>query len=93
LSAHLGNFPLLCSKLGMEGYPIAAIYSEMHNRVFNPELPKMQRKLGIEPISERQRFACVSKSISWLKKGGILFLQIDQSPPTEAGLPVNFSVT
>jgi len=74
----------------MEGYPIAAIYSEMHNRVFNPELPKMQRKLGIEPISERQRFACVSKSISWLKKGGILFLQIDQSPPTEAGLPVNF---
>lgn len=90
LSAHLGIFPLLCAKLGMEGYPIAVIYSEMHNKLFNPVLPRMQRSLGIEPISDRQRYACVSKSISWLKKGGILFLQIDQSPPTEAGLPVSF---
>lgn len=89
LSAHLGNFPLLCFKLGIEGYPIAVIYSEMHNRFFNPIIPLMQMSMGIEPISDKQRHACVRKSLSWLKKGGILFIQIDQSPPTEAGIPVS----
>ena len=90
LSAHLGNFPILCMKLGMEGYPIAVLYSEMHNRLFNPVIPLMMRSTGIEPISDRPRHACVGKSMSWLKKGGLLFLQIDQSPPTDAGLPVDF---
>ncbi len=90
LSAHLGNFPLLCMKLGMEGYPIAVVYGEMHNRFFNPVLPHMMRSTGIEPIFDRPRHACVGKSISWLRNKGMLFIQVDQNPLVEAGVPVDF---
>jgi KDO2-lipid IV(A) lauroyltransferase len=90
LSAHLGNFPLLCMKLGMEGYPISVVYGEVHNRFFNPVLPHIMRSMGIEPIFDMPRHACIGKSISWLKNKGMLFIQVDQNPLVEAGVPVDF---
>jgi len=90
LSAHYGNFPLLCQRIALEKYPVAIIYSRMHNRVLNPMIPVLQREAGIEPIPDNPRHRCVALSLAWLKRGGILFLQIDQNPSEEAGVPIDF---
>ncbi|MDO8785051.1 MAG: hypothetical protein Q7J12_02425 [Syntrophales bacterium] len=90
LSAHYGNFPVICRMLALEGYPLAIITAKMHNRVLNPMIPAVQRKTGIEPIPVNPGHRCVAKSLLWLKKGGVLFLQIDQNPSEEAGVPVDF---
>ncbi|MDI6777152.1 MAG: hypothetical protein QMD03_07950 [Syntrophales bacterium] len=90
ISAHYGNFPLLCLRLALERYPVAIIYSRVHNDVLNPMIPIVQRMAGIEPIPDNPRHRCVAASLAWLKKGGVLFLQIDQNPSEEAGVPVDF---
>ena len=90
LSAHYGNFPILCYRLALEKYPVAIIYSRMHNNVLNPMIPVIQKMAGIEPIPDNPRHKCVAMSLAWLKRGGILFLQIDQNPSEETGVPVNF---
>jgi len=90
LSAHFGNFPLLAQRLAIEGYPIAVIYRDMHNKFFAPMAPTLQKASGIEPIPDRPRHRCVAMSLRWLKKGGILFLQIDQNPSIDSGVAVDF---
>jgi KDO2-lipid IV(A) lauroyltransferase len=90
LSAHYGNFPVICQRLALDGYPLAIITARMHNKALNPMILVVQRKTGIEPIPDNPRHRCVAKSLSWLKKGGVLFLQIDQNPSEEAGIPVDF---
>ena len=90
LSAHYGNFPVICQRLALDGYPLAIITARMHNKALNPMIPVVQRKAGIEPIPDNPRHRCVARSLAWLKKGGILFLQIDQNPSEEAGVPVDF---
>ena len=90
LSAHYGNFPIICQRLALDGYPLEIITARMHNKALNPMIPVMQRKMGIEPIPVNPGHRCVAMSLAWLKKGGILFLQIDQNPSEEAGVPVDF---
>ena len=90
LSAHFGCFPVLCQRLAAEGYPVATIYRKMHNDVLAPLVPALQRQAGIEPIRDLPRHRCVASSLRWLKRGGILFLQIDQNPSRKAGVPVDF---
>lgn len=90
LSAHLGNFPLLCIKLAAEGYPVGVIYRPFHNQILGPIIPRLQKMAGIEPIPDKPRHTCVRRSLAWLKKGGMLLMQIDQNPSTDAGIPVSF---
>ncbi|MDY7035063.1 MAG: hypothetical protein SV375_02700, partial [Thermodesulfobacteriota bacterium] len=90
LSAHFGNFPLLTQRLAVEGYPIAVIYRDMHNKFLAPMVPMLQKASGIEPIPDRPRHRCVARSLRWLKKGGILFLQIDQNPSLDSGVTIDF---
>ncbi|MFA4915954.1 MAG: hypothetical protein WC560_04710 [Syntrophales bacterium] len=90
LSAHYGNFPLLLHRLVLEKYGLAVITARIHNKIFNPMFPYLQREAGLKPIPDNPRHRCVALSLAWLKKGGILFLQIDQNPSEEAGVPVDF---
>jgi len=90
LSAHFGCFPVLCQRLAAEGYPVATIYRKMHNELLAPLVPALQRQAGIEPIRDLPRHRCVASSLKWLKKGGILFLQIDQNSSRKAGVPIDF---
>jgi len=90
LSAHFGCFPVLCQRLAVEGYPVAIIYRKMHNKLLAPLVPVLQRQAGIEPIQDLPRHRCVASSLRWLKRGGILFLQIDQNPSKKAGVPIDF---
>lgn len=90
VSAHFGNFPLLLQRLAVDGYPCAVIYNRMHNDLLAPLVPVIQRRAGLEPISDNPAHRCAVTSLAWLKKGGLLFLQIDQNPPRKAGVPVDF---
>jgi KDO2-lipid IV(A) lauroyltransferase len=89
-SAHFGNFPLLCLRLAAEGYPVAIIYSPLHNKVLNPMLPALQKEAGLEPIPDMPRHRSVARSLAWLSKGGIQFVLNDQNPQEEAGVLVHF---
>jgi len=90
LSAHFGNFPVLCGRLAIEGYQVAIIFREIHNNFFRPFMSIIQKKRGLIPIKDKPRYRCVAMSIKCLKKRGLLFLQIDQNPSKNAGIITNF---
>jgi KDO2-lipid IV(A) lauroyltransferase len=90
ISAHLGNFPLICMKLSMDGYPVGLIYRPFHSKFFGSVLPVMHQRINAKSIPDRPGNLCVKESLHWLKSGGLLFMQIDQNPPDKAGLNVDF---
>ena len=90
LSAHFGIFPVLLGTLVREGYQVATIYRDMHNKILGRVIPDLQKITGIKSILDKPRHRCVAMSLGWLKKGGILFIQIDQNPSRQAGVPVKF---
>ncbi len=90
LSAHFGNFPVLCGRLAIEGYQVAVIFREIHNNFFRPFMSIIQEERGLTPIKDKPRHRCVGMSIKSLKKRGLLFLQIDQNPSKKAGIIIDF---
>lgn len=89
LTAHIGNFPLMCTCLVKEGYPLSLVVREPENPVIAANLISIMKKIGMEAIPDKPRTICVSRSFKALKKNRILLLQIDQNAPrTEAW--VNF---
>jgi KDO2-lipid IV(A) lauroyltransferase len=85
VSAHLGNFSLMCARLATAGYPLSLVVRDPQN----PKIAKATRSLRdavrIASIPDEPRIACVSKCFKALKENRIVMLQIDQSAPiTEA---------
>ena len=90
LSAHFGFFPLIIRRFVVQGYQVAVIYRNLHNKIIGALLTMLITKNGIMPILDKPRHRCVAESLGWLKKGRLLFLQIDQNPSRKAGVPVDF---
>jgi KDO2-lipid IV(A) lauroyltransferase len=81
LSAHIGNFPLMCTRLVKEGYPLSLVTRNPENHDVAAALASIMKKIGMEAIPDKPRRACVSRSLKALKKNRILLLQIDQNAP------------
>jgi KDO2-lipid IV(A) lauroyltransferase len=81
LSAHLGNFPLLCVRLVAEGYPLSLVVRESKNPKIVKFLTSARDSIGMESIPAKPRMTCVSRCLNALKKNGILFVQIDLNAP------------
>jgi KDO2-lipid IV(A) lauroyltransferase len=81
LSAHLGNFPLLCTRLVAEGYPLSLVVRESKNPKIVKLLTSVRDTVGMESIPAKPRMTCVSRCLNALKKNGILFVQIDLNAP------------
>lgn len=85
LSAHLGNFPLMCARLAREGYPASIVARDPENPKIAKALTSLRDAVGLESIPGEPRMACVSRCFKALKENRILILQIDQNAPvTEA---------
>jgi KDO2-lipid IV(A) lauroyltransferase len=85
LTAHLGNFPLMCARLAREGYPTSVVIRDPENPKTAKVITSLRDAIGLETIPDEPRMACVSRCFKALKQNRILVLQIDQNAPvTEA---------
>jgi len=77
VSAHFGSFPFLGMKLAHMGYPFAVVVRNPRQEGISRFLQEVRSKAGLESIPDKPARVCVEQSLKWLKKNGILFLQID----------------
>ncbi len=82
LSAHFGNFPLMCLRLVKEGYPFLVVARDPENPKLARFIDSVRETLGMESIPDKPRMTCVSRCLSALKQNRILFILIDQNAPT-----------
>jgi KDO2-lipid IV(A) lauroyltransferase len=77
LSAHVGNFPLMCTRLVDEGYPLAIVVRESKNPKIVKFMTSLRDSIGMESIPSKPSMTCVSRCLKTLKGNRILFAQID----------------
>ena len=78
---HLGNFPLLALKLAMEGYPISVIIKKPRNKYIAWMYTRMTAQIGIGFIDGGERRLAAQQSLKQLRRGGIVYIVMDQNPP------------
>ncbi len=78
VSAHLGNFLLLITKLISLGYPTSAIYKDPEDKIIAGFFRNLQTKLGMVRIPANPRRVVAKKSLGSLRRKEVLYLQIDQ---------------
>lgn len=79
VSAHFGNFPLMMSKLSLEGYKIAGIMRPMRDERAEKMFLDTRTRLGIKTIYSQPRKVCVEETIRSLRGKEIVFIPIDQN--------------
>jgi len=89
LSAHFGNFPLMLTKLSMDGYKVFTVLRHMRDAWADQYFHTRMEALGIGSIYIQPRKQCVEKSLEVLRKNQILFIQLDQNFGT-GGVFVDF---
>jgi KDO2-lipid IV(A) lauroyltransferase len=77
LSAHLGNFSLMCTRLIDEGYPLSIVVRESKNPKIVKFMTSLRDSIGMESILAKPRMTCVSRCLNALKGNRILFTLID----------------
>lgn len=78
---HLGNFPLLATKLAQEGYPISVIIKKPRNRYLAKLYTRMTQRVGVCFIDGEERRQAAQESLRQLRRGGVVYIIIDQNPP------------
>jgi len=89
VSAHFGNFPLLMSKLSLEGYKVAGIMRPMRDERVEKFFLAKRRALKIKTIYSQPRNTCVAATIEALRANETVFIPIDQNFGT-GGVFVDF---
>jgi KDO2-lipid IV(A) lauroyltransferase len=79
VSAHFGNFPLLMSKLSLEGYKIAGIMRFARDEKAEKIFHRKRQQVGIKTIYSQPRKACVEEAIRTLRNNELLFIPLDQN--------------
>lgn len=89
LGSHVGHFLLLICVLSWRGYPFSFILKEPREKKFNEFLWVIMRDLKLDPIPLKPRSKATKRSISTLRKNGILWLALDQGT-RDADVAVEF---
>jgi KDO2-lipid IV(A) lauroyltransferase len=85
LSAHLGNFPLMCVRLANEGYPLSIVNRLSKNLKIVKLITSVTDTFGLELIPLKPPMICVARCFKALKENRILMVHIDlNAPVTEA---------
>ena len=93
ISAHMGNFPLLCIALCLKGYKTATIAKLPRIKALTEVIKAYTDKIGIKFISPTNGKRAAFESLQHLKKGGLLFLQLDQNAPKHRAMISFFGYT
>ena len=75
VTGHIGCWELLAAYFSMIGYPLAVIVRPLRDQRLEKLIESLRRSKGMKPIS---RMTNVKAAYSWLKRGGILGVLIDQ---------------
>lgn len=86
VSCHLGNFPLLCARLSLEGLKVGVVAKMPRNRPMARFLSRKMRELGLVFIDGSQRHRAAKQGLRHLREGGVLYLQLDQNPPYDEAM-------
>jgi KDO2-lipid IV(A) lauroyltransferase len=78
LSAHLGNFFLLGTRLAMEGHRIHVLINHPRDGQFAKLMDDYRRQIRLETIHARPRLAAVTEISGVLKQGGIVIIIADE---------------
>ncbi len=78
LGSHVGHFLLLICVLSRKGYPFSFIFKEPNVKNFNDFVWSIMKNLKLDPIPLKPRSVATKRSISTLRKNGILWLALDQ---------------
>ncbi|MGA2315756.1 MAG: lysophospholipid acyltransferase family protein [Thermodesulfobacteriota bacterium] len=85
LTAHLGNFPLMCGRLADEGYPLSIVNRFSKNLKIVKFITSVTDTFGFELIPLKPPMTCVARCFKALKENRILMVHIDlNAPATEA---------
>jgi len=89
-SAHFGNFPLMLSKLSLEGYAVYGVMKFMRDEKAESLFNKKRSNMGIQTIYTKPLKECTEKCLRALRNNGLLFLLIDQNFGAGGGVFVDF---
>ncbi len=89
ISAHFGSFPLLLSRLSMEGYKVNTMLRHMRDKNLDKLFEKKRDNMKVGSIYTQPRQECVNDSLRVLRNNEVLFVQLDQNFGT-AGVFVDF---
>lgn len=79
VSAHFGSFPLLLSRLALEGYKINSVMRHMRDQQLDLLFEKKRDAMHVGSIYTQPRRECVNQSLGVLRENEILFVQMDQN--------------
>lgn len=89
ISAHFGSFPLLLSRLSLEGFAVNAVMRHMRDPKMDEYFESKRRVMQVGSIYTQPRQTCVSDSLKALRDNEVLFVQLDQNFGT-GGVFVDF---
>lgn len=89
LSAHLGNFLILMSRLAVEGYPVDIVLKRMTNEGFEEQMRNLRKELGYHSIYVNPRLQSVKAALASLRDNHVLVMLGDQRP-RQAPVDVTF---
>jgi KDO2-lipid IV(A) lauroyltransferase len=78
LSAHMGNFFLLGTRLALEGHEIHVLINQPREGHFGRLMDDYRRRIRLQTIHARPRQAAVREISSALKQGGIVIMIADE---------------
>jgi len=79
LTAHFGDFPLMCLRLAEEGYTVNTMAVPMRDKRVGRFIQKLRDDSGIKTIFSYPRKRAVFDSLKALEKNEILVIQMDQN--------------
>ncbi len=89
VSAHFGSFPLLLSRLALEGYKVHTMLRHMRDEKLDKLFERKRDNMRVGSIYTQPRQQCVTSSLQALRSNEILFVQLDQNFGT-GGVFVDF---
>lgn len=90
VSAHFGSFPVMLSKLSLEGYPVSGVMRYMRDEKAEQLFYKKRTEVGIKTIYSKPQRECTEKCLKALRKNELLFLLTDQNFGSGSGVFVDF---
>ncbi|MCB9720230.1 MAG: lysophospholipid acyltransferase family protein [Candidatus Omnitrophica bacterium] len=90
VTAHLNNFPLMFVSLIQKGYKINVIIRPMRDPEFSKFMFGQCEKWGVHMIPTKPAREFLRETYGALQRKEMLFIVIDEIPPDNAGVPVNF---
>ncbi len=90
VTAHMGNFPLMLTRLAQEGYAPHVLMRPTRDKKIDDFLLERRTRMGVRTIYTVPRKLCVQNSIQALRNNEIIFMLMDQHFGNESGVLVDF---